>query len=84
MVIIANNFDNDALKILKLKKNLRLIDASNLSQNEILKFNSINNSMMVQTEDNKIFSKKSVPNKVKEGLFCFRMIHARGFGRWML
>ena len=56
-VIIANNFDNDALKILKLKKNLRLIDASNLSQNEILKFNSINNSMIVQTEDNKIFSK---------------------------
>ena len=58
-VIIANNFDNDALKILKLKKNLRLIDASNLSQNEILKFNSINNSMIVQTEDNKIFSKNN-------------------------
>ena len=58
-VIIANNFDNDALKILKLKKNLRLIDASNLSQNEILKFNSISNSMIVQTEDNKIFSKNN-------------------------
>jgi len=58
-VIIANNFDNDALRILKLKKNLRLIDASNLSQNEILKFNSISNSMIVQTEDNKIFSKNN-------------------------
>ena len=58
-MIIANNFDNDALKILKLKKNLRLIDASNLSQNGILKFNSINNSMIVQTEDNKIFSKNN-------------------------
>ncbi len=58
-VIIANNFDKGALKILKLKKNLRLIDASNLSQNEILKFNSISNSMIVQTEDNKIFSKNN-------------------------
>ena len=58
-VVIANNFDGDALKILKVKKNLRLIDASNLSQNEILKFNSISNSMIVQTEDNKIFSKNN-------------------------
>ena len=58
-VIIANSFDKGALKILKLKKNLRLIDGSNLSQNEILKFNSINNSMIVQTEDNKIFSKNN-------------------------
>ena len=58
-VVIANSFDRDALKILKVKKNLRLIDASNLSQNEILKFNSINNSMIVQTEDNKIYSKNN-------------------------
>ena len=58
-VVIANSFDKEALKILKLKKNLRLIDASNLSQNEILKFNSISNSMIVQTEDNKIFSKNN-------------------------
>ena len=58
-VIIANSFDKGALKILKLKKNLRLIDASNLSQNETLKFNSISNSMIVQTEDNKIFSKNN-------------------------
>ena len=69
-VIIADNFDKNALKILKLKKNLRLIDASNLSQNEVLKFNSIGNSMIFQTEDNKIFSKnnfkivsKKKPNK---------------------
>ena len=58
-VVIANSFDKGALKILKLKKNLRLIDASNLSQNKILKFNSISNSMIVQTEDNKIFSKNN-------------------------
>ena len=45
-VIVANGFDKDALKILKLKKNLRLIDASNFSLNEIYKFNSFNNSIL--------------------------------------
>ena len=57
-VIVANGFDKDALKELKSKKNLRVIDASNFSFDEILKFNSINGSMLVQSEDNKIFSKK--------------------------
>ena len=57
-VIIANGFDQKALKILKLKKNLRLIDASNFEFDQILKFNSINNSILVQSEDNKIFYKK--------------------------
>ena len=58
-VITANGFDKDALKILKLKKNLRLIDSSNFSLNEILRYNSINNCMLVQSEDNQIFSKKN-------------------------
>tara|TARA_B100001173_G_scaffold253648_1_gene225117 strand:- start:384 stop:1919 length:1536 start_codon:yes stop_codon:yes gene_type:complete len=58
-VIVANGFDKNALKILKQKKNLRLIDASNFSSNEILKFNSIANSLLVQSEDNQIFSKKN-------------------------
>ena len=58
-VIVANGFDKNALKILKLKKNLRLIDASNFSFNEMLKHNSINNSMLVQSEDKEIFSKKN-------------------------
>ena len=40
-VIIGINFDKDALKILKRKKNLRLIDASNFTLSEILKFTSI-------------------------------------------
>ena len=57
-VIIANGFDKDALRELKLKKNLRIIDASNFSLNEIVKFNFINNTMLAQSEDNKIFSKK--------------------------
>ena len=57
-VIVANGFDKDALKELKLKKNLRIIDASNFLFNKILKFNSVDNSMLVQSEDNKLFSKK--------------------------
>ena len=57
-VIIANGFDKDALKLLKSKKNLRLIDASNFLLNEILKFNSVNDSILVQSEDKKIFTKK--------------------------
>ena len=57
-VIIANGFDNNALKILKSKKNLRLIDASNFTLNEILKFNSLNNSILVQSEDNREFKRK--------------------------
>ena len=57
-VIIANGFDKNALKILKSKKNLRIIDASNYSLNEILKFNSVNNSILVQSEDEQKFTKK--------------------------
>ena len=52
-MIVANGFDKNALKTLKSKKNLRLIDATKFSLNEFLKFNSINNSILVQSEDNK-------------------------------
>ena len=54
-VIIANNFDHDALKILKKKKNLRLIDSSNFSLSEIIRFNSANENILVQSEDKKKF-----------------------------
>ena len=58
-VIIANGFDSQALKLLKTKKNLRIIDASNFSLNQIIKFNSVNDSILVQSEDGKMFSKKN-------------------------
>ena len=71
-VIIGNGFDNDALKILKSKKNLRIIDAENFVLNEIFKFSSVNDSILIQSEDKKIFSKndfkivsKKRPNKVQ-------------------
>ena len=57
-MIIGNGFEKNAIKILKTKKNLRLIDASKFSLNKDLKFNSINTSILIQSEDNKIFQKK--------------------------
>ena len=57
-VIIANGFEKDALKLLKKKKNLRLIDATNYSFKEILRFISSNEELLVQTEDFKKFSNK--------------------------
>ena len=45
-VIIANGFDNSALKILKTKKNVRLIDGSNYNSEELLKFVSFNQNIM--------------------------------------
>ncbi|MEK9691000.1 MAG: bifunctional phosphoribosylaminoimidazolecarboxamide formyltransferase/IMP cyclohydrolase, partial [Pelagibacteraceae bacterium] len=71
-VIIANGFENDALKILKSKKNLRVIDAKNFSLNEIVRFNSINEAILTQSEDLikfkindfKIVSKRK-PNKTQ-------------------
>ena len=58
-VIIANGFDKKALEILKLKKNLRLINSSDISFNEVWKFNSIDNFTLVQSEDKKKISKKN-------------------------
>ena len=81
-VVVANGFEDSALKILKLKKNLRLIDASDFSLNEILKLNSINDSFLVQSEDKQIFSKnnfkvvsKKKPNKSQFNnlLFAFNI-----------
>jgi len=81
-VIIANNFDTEALKILKSKKNLRLINASKYVFKEDLKFISNNEEILVQSEDIKkinikdfkVVSKKK-PNKkqMKNLLFAFNV-----------
>ncbi len=75
-VIIANGFDRDALKILKSKKNLRLIDASNLNFNENFKFNSVNDAILVQSEDNYTFTKKDfkVVSKIKPSKLQFESL----------
>ena len=81
-VVIANNFDAEALKILKTKKNLRLIDASNYSFKDMFRFVSINEEILVQSEDmNKFSSKefkvvsKKKPNKkqMKSLIFAFNV-----------
>ena len=59
-VIIANNFDSNALRILKKKKNLRLIDASNYKINNNLKYISVNNEILAQSEDLKKFTTKDL------------------------
>ena len=57
-VVIGNNFDKEALKILKRKKNLRIIDASNFSLSSNFKFNSTSENFLMQSEDKIKFSKK--------------------------
>jgi phosphoribosylaminoimidazolecarboxamide formyltransferase / IMP cyclohydrolase len=81
-VIIANNFDIAALKILKTKKNLRLIDATNYFFVEKLKFTSNNEELLIQSEDAinfnikdfKIVSKKKPNSKqMKNLIFAFNI-----------
>ncbi len=57
-VIVANGFDKKSIKLLKKKKNLRLIDSSKVEKN--FKFNFLNkfNSILVQDPDFLPFSKK--------------------------
>ncbi|WP_435090188.1 bifunctional phosphoribosylaminoimidazolecarboxamide formyltransferase/IMP cyclohydrolase [Candidatus Pelagibacter bacterium nBUS_30] len=81
-VIIANDFDSSALKILKAKKNLRLIDATDFIFKEILKFTSINEEILVQSEDTNKFTskdfkivskKKPSSQQLKNLLFAFNV-----------
>jgi phosphoribosylaminoimidazolecarboxamide formyltransferase/IMP cyclohydrolase len=81
-VIIANGFESSALRILKMKKNLRLIDASNYVLKDKIKFSSSNEEILFQSEDllkfsNKDFTfvSKKKPNQkqMKNLLFAFNV-----------
>jgi phosphoribosylaminoimidazolecarboxamide formyltransferase/IMP cyclohydrolase len=81
-VIISNGFDKEALKLLKKKKNLRLVDATNYSYKEILRLVSSNEEFLIQTEDFNKFSKndfkivsKKKPNskQMKNLIFAFNI-----------
>jgi phosphoribosylaminoimidazolecarboxamide formyltransferase/IMP cyclohydrolase len=81
-VIIANGFDAGALKILKKKKNLRLIDAEQFKLNESYKINSHNGVLLIQNEDLvqfkprdfKIVSKlKPSSSQMKNLIFAFNV-----------
>ena len=58
-VVIANGFDPEALKILKKKKNLRLIDATSFTMKSFINFNSANESFLTQSEDIEKFNIKN-------------------------
>ncbi len=81
-VIVANNFDANALKILKKKKNLRLIDASNYKVNDGLKHLSVNNEILIQSEDLKkltaedlkiVSKRKPTSKEMKNLIFAFNV-----------
>jgi len=81
-VVVANGFDKEALRILKKKKNIRLIDATNFITKDIVKFNSSNESILTQSEDLKKFNTKDFkivskkkPSKIqmKDLIFAFNV-----------
>ncbi len=81
-VIIANGFDKNAVKILKSKKNLRLIDGTNYKTEEMIKFTSFNQNILLQSEDlhtfmNKNFKvvskRKPTSKQLKDLIFAFNI-----------
>ena len=81
-IIIGNGFDKDAIKILKKKKNIRIIDGSNIKIKNYYNIISNFNSIMFQSVDNKDFTKqnfrivsKRKPNKqtLKNLIFAFNV-----------
>ena len=73
-VVVGNGFEQNALKVLKKKKNLRIIDSSNIkkvsSQNLISNFDSL----LIQTSDNKVFSPRNfkIVSKIKPSPKTFK------------
>ena len=81
-VVIANGFDASAIKLLKKKKNLRLIDATDFKIKDLVRFNSANEVILTQSEDIKKFNikdfkvvSKKKPNKsqLKNLIFAFNV-----------
>ena len=81
-VVIANGFDASAIKLLKKKKNLRLIDATDFKIKDLVRFNSANDAILSQSEDVKSFTikdfkvvSKKKPNKsqLRNLIFAFNV-----------
>ena len=67
-IVIGKGFTNDAIKILKKKKNLRIIDINNLKKSDTnLNVVSRSNNFLIQESDNLILDKKNfrVVSKIK-------------------
>ena len=81
-VILAKGFDKDSLKILKRKKNLRLIDISKYQYNDGLLIKNFDGSFLIQNKDKIIIDKKKLkcvtklkPNRkeIEEIKFAFNI-----------
>ncbi len=81
-VILAKGFDSKALKILKKKKNMRIIDISKYKQETNISIKMINNSFLAQEKDEIIFKKQKLKfvtkqkpnrNELKEIEFAFNV-----------
>ncbi len=59
-VILAKGFDREALKILKKKKNMRVIDISKFSYQSPTNVKFFDNSFLLQEKDNLVFDKKKI------------------------
>jgi len=59
-VILAKSFDNNALNILKKKKNLRIINISKFKINNLTTIKSFNNSFLIQSKNALILDKKKI------------------------
>ncbi len=59
-VILSNGFDNEALKILMKKKNLRIIDISKYKPKNNLLIKSFDGSFMIQNKDEIKITKKRI------------------------
>ena len=57
-IIVGKGFDKEAVKILKQKKNLIIIDSSKITINNKIEFMSKADNLITQTRDNKKFTKK--------------------------
>ena len=59
-VILARGFEKEALKILKMKKNLRIIDISKYKHKNKITLKSFANSFLVQEKDQLVFNRKDL------------------------
>ncbi len=81
-VILAKGFDKAALKILKKKKNMRVIDISNVEYRSDITTKIYDNSFLLQEKDQTIFDKKKLKfvtktkptkNEIRDMEFAFKI-----------
>ena len=81
-VIICKGIEDKAIKILKNKKNLRIINVSDLKNINLINISSKLNSYLLQTSDTSVFSKsnfkvvskiKPSPKTLKNLIFAFNI-----------